>query len=145
MSDPEPFFSPTWFSLRLAQGVRGVPCAFQEPYLIDQCPVSSEDVTGCLDYGPHYLSSQKIYGRLPLVVFEMSFWTTLYWHRGFPRYSTVMVNSPQSTVHSPHSHSHSTHSIFSAHTQFFWADSHFFRPHSQYPFTLSASIFSGLT
>lgn len=57
-----------------------MPCAFQEPYQIDQCPVSSEDVNSCLDYGPHYLSSRKIYGRLPLVVFEMSFWMTLYWH-----------------------------------------------------------------
>ena len=39
MSDPEPFFSPTWFSSRLAQGVRGVPCAFQEPYQIDHVKV----------------------------------------------------------------------------------------------------------
>ena len=37
--------------------------------------------------------------------------------REFPRYGTVTVNSPHSTLHT---HSRSTHSIFSVHTQFFW-------------------------
>ena len=54
-------------------------------------------------------------------------------------------HSQESTLHTPQSHSHATHSFFSVHTHFFWHTVIFFRPHSCYPFTLSASLSSGLT
>ena len=54
-------------------------------------------------------------------------------------------HSQESTLHTPQSHSHATHSFFSVHTHFFWHTVIFFCPHSCYPFTLSASLSSGLT
>ena len=65
--------------------------------------------------------------------------------RGFPRYGTVILNTPHSILHTPRSCS--THSIFfvhththTQHTHFFWSTliffvhTHILHPHSGLPF-----------